>query len=194
MASGFLRSLTAVLAAGGTPTVSFDLRTGKKTNHQVEQAITAALQQRFGVSAPSERETFDTKQLAGDFARDFTFEVIIPGAHHAGLTNQALLAILTSAGRPFAEDTPELREHVRSVLLGAFADGTWDEGDAVHIAADAIRDWIIRRVEEQGVDIPLAPLTARYLARKRHQGLDERIGVRKGKWLRSLSRMRVLLE
>ncbi len=121
------------------------------------------------------------------FSRAFHWSLSIPGTHYSGLTNQHLLEILAAQGRPFAEDTPQLRDHVRERLLAAFASAAWERSRAVAVAARAIREWIVRRLDEQGLDVELKPLDADYAASKRAHGYSGKIGVRTGAWRGSLA-------
>ncbi len=129
----------------------------------------------------------DTAALVADFAQSFHWALSIPGTHYSGLTNQHLLEILAAQGRPFAQDTPQLRSFVRDRLLASFASAAWERSRAVAITARAVREWIVRRLDEQGLDVELKPLDADYAASKRAHGYSGKIGVRTGAWRGSLA-------
>ncbi len=124
--------------------------------------------------------------LALEFSRSFHFALQIPGTHYSGLSNQQLLEVMESNGRPFAQDTPELRDHVRDRIADAFGTQEWDRPRALSVAARAVRDWIVKRIEEQGVDVELKPLNADYRAAKTSDGFDGRIGIKTRAWLGSV--------
>lgn len=128
------------------------------------------------------------------YVRDLKFELLVPGQHYSGVSNQDLLNILEWQGRPFAEDTPELRDYASKKLLAYFSDKPWDDDSAGEVAQDAIKDWIIARLEKQGQDVTLKPLTSYYAAYKRAAGFDPRIGVKKGKWYAALRKSRVRID
>lgn len=157
-----------------------------QTEREVEletlRAITSPVQ---GVNVVSE---------ATAYAKGLEFELLLSGTHYTGVTNQSLLGILASQGRDFAADTPELRAHVRTSLLDAFKGQLWDDDTAGEVAQDAIKDWIIQRIENQGDDITLTPLSPDYAAEKAARGYDSRIGVRKGKWLKAVYKGRVRID
>lgn len=58
---------------------------------------------------------------------------------------------------------------------------------ALTAAGNAIRAVYVQRLSTSGGDVRIAPLTSRYLARKRRRGLDLRIGVATGSLLRAVS-------
>ncbi len=121
------------------------------------------------------------------FAGAFHWALSIPGTHYSGLTNQHLLEIMEANGRPFASDTPQLRDHVRARLLAAFASADWERSRAVDIAARAVREWIVRRLDEQGLDVELKPLNADYAHWKQAHGYSSQIGRKTGAWRGSLA-------
>ncbi len=186
----------------------FDLPVGADAA-RVDQAVSDAIANRFRTNRNPARAAATNPQLpqlpeaepgvdavaeSADYAAGFTFELIVPGAHYNGISNQGLLEVLARQGRDFAADTPKLREHVRHALVAAFQHQEWDDDTAGQIAQDAILAWIVDRIESQGVDIPLAPLTPDWSAWKAHKGYDSRIGVAKGKWLKAVQRGRVVVD
>lgn len=129
----------------------------------------------------------DTAKQAADFSQSFQWTLSIPGTHYSGLSNQELLEIFEAQGRPFAQDTPELRAHVRERVAAAFASGPWERARAAAVAARAVREWIVRRLDQQGLDVELEELDPDYRAQKVADGFSSKIGVRTGAWRGSLA-------
>jgi hypothetical protein len=148
---------------------------------------------RRGGAVPTEAPAVDIATESGDFAQRLSFELRIGGTHGpSGLPNQRLLEFRRSEGRAFDEDTTTLREQVRRAVREGMGSG-WDDDRALRIASDTILAWIIRRVDEQGVDVDLAPLSSAYRAAKAAAGLDTRIGIATGAWRRALARAEVMV-
>lgn len=118
--------------------------------------------------------------LASRFADSLSFRVHVAGTHYSGHPNDDVLEWLEASGRPFRADTPELRDHVRGVLVDVFSRGEWNPAQAARVAARAIRDWIVQRFERQGVDIELRALSAKYRAWKSAHGYSGQIGIKTG--------------
>ncbi len=138
-------------------------------------------------AARSPRETAASASTeATRFSRAFHWSLSIPGTHYSGLTNDALLEILAAQGRPFASDTPQLRDHVRDRLVAAFGAAVWEPERAVDVTARAVREWIVRRIEQQGLDVKLDELDDDYRDAKVAHGFDRRIGIKTGAWLGSV--------
>lgn len=163
---------------------------GQPGSSAVDQAVKDALASRFGPTdqSPDKGDVVDTKQEAKSFAFDFSFDVYIPGSHYSGMSNQDMLLLLAAQGRDFAQDTQALRKNVRDVLIDAFTLEPWDDDTASQIASDTIRDWIVKRIEEGGLDIDLTPLSPQYLKRKAADGYDTRIGIRKYRWIKAVEK------
>lgn len=129
----------------------------------------------------------DVATQAARFAGAFHWALSIPGTHYSGLSNNALMEVMEANGRPFLSDTPELRDHVRDRLVAAFASAAWDAERAVAVAARAVREWIVRRIDEQGLDVDLKPLDGDYRSAKIADGHDGRIGIRTRAWRGSVA-------
>ncbi len=136
---------------------------------------------------PARTPTASIQTEAARFAGAFHWALSIPGTHYSGLTNNALMEVMAANGRPFLSDTPQLRDHVRDRLLAAFASADWERSRAVAVAARAVREWVLRRLDEQGLDVELKPLNADYAAAKAAHGFSTKIGVRTGAWRGSLA-------
>lgn len=121
-----------------------------------------------------------TLTLASRFADSLSFSVHVPGNHYSGHPNDDVIDWLEASGRPFRADTPELRDHVRGVLVDVFSRGEWNPGQAARVAARAIRDWIVRRFERQGLDVDLAALNSVYRSWKSAHGYSSQIGIKTG--------------
>jgi hypothetical protein len=148
---------------------------------EIDRRLGAALTRRFG-ERPAPRQ-HDTAELARLLSRHLKFELTIRGQHYSGLSNQKLLEIRKREGRDFAKDTLALREHVRRVLVAQFRPGQWDDDTATTLAAEAIRDWIVARINGDVTDVPLDALSPAYAERKRRAGKGgESIGVWSGRW------------
>lgn len=131
--------------------------------------------------------------LAARFSSSFTFEFHVPGTHYSGATNQQILEWLDRSGRPFAADTAALRDHVRDAMLDVFGRVEWDVGRAIQVAQYAIRDWIVRRIVEQGLDVSLTALSRAYETWKTAHGFSGQIGIRTGAWLAAVRRGSVVV-
>lgn len=204
-----IKSIVAFLSKTHDPSrFSFELPLGG-TLEQIDRAIEKAMGQRFGRSGAAGStaaqmgldlaQTFqqpveDVSRLAADYAAGMTWQLIIPGRHYSGLSNQDLLHIFQANDRDIAADTPEIRDHLRKELISEFGGKPWDDDIAGQVAQKAIVDWVVRRVEEQGVDVTLRPLSAAYARQKAAEGYDSRIGIRKNKWLKSIRRARVQID
>lgn len=172
---------------------SSDLFGGELSNEQAATDLDEVVRRRMaalGLDPVEEAEQVDPQREAGEFARRLAWDLRIAGQHHSGVSNQRLLEYRQAEGRDFAEDTATLRDHVRdAVRQGVGAD--WDDDRAAQIAATTILAWIVRRIEERGVDVSLAPLSPRYRAFKAKAGLDSRIGIATGRWLAAVRRAEV---
>jgi hypothetical protein len=158
---------------------------------QVDADIEALLARRFG-EVP-QRERVDTVAAAKALAQRLSYELRISGQHYSGVSNQGILVVRKREGRDFAADTAALRQKVAEKVAAAFKPGDWDDDKAAVAAADAVLDFIVRRVESDGGDIQLAPLDPEYAKWKWRKGLDPRIGVAKGEWLKALRRAAVVI-
>lgn len=130
----------------------------------------------------------DLERMLATFARELEYELRIPGRHSEGPTYNKLLEYREEEGRPFAKDTRTLRERVRRALQEEFADSQRVPtlNDLKRIAAGAILETIVLRVEEQGFDVRIKPNRQQYMRWKAEKGLDTRAGVRTGEWLEAL--------
>lgn len=174
----------------------------------VDNAIQQAMRQRFkasGIKTQTQRElqkelasemaapVVNVKREASRYSKDLEFEIELKGDHYSGLTNQQILELFKKHGRDFTEDNSVIRSKIEDALLKAFDKQPWDDDTAAEVAEDAIRDWIVFRVQAGGVDVVLPPLSAEYLSRKLKKGEDSRVGIKKGKWLKSLQKAKVIV-
>lgn len=173
---------------------SGDAFRGPLTNDDAASAVQDVIARRMrdaGLEPVADLQQVDAAAEAGAFARRATWELRIAGTHApSGLSNQELLGIRQAEGRDFAEDTAALRAHALDAVRTATATG-WDDDAATRAFADAVLEWILRRVDEGGVDVELTPLAASTRAFKAKHGLDPRIGIATGAWRRALARAEV---
>jgi hypothetical protein len=172
---------------------------GELTNDGAASALDDVIARRMraaGLDAIAEADAVDPAREAGAFARRLSWELRIPGDHYSGMSNQALLDIRKAEGRDFNEDTRELRDHIRDEVVRQIGP-TWDDDRAARIAGDAIVKWVVRRIEEQGLDMSkLEPLNPEYRAWKARQTapvLDTRIGIARGVWLKAVKRAEAIV-
>lgn len=160
---------------------------------EIDRAIDAAMGARFKKRVPLEQQLGPAtgSRQALEYAMVMQWELIIPGNHYSGLSNQELLEVFQNHGRDIGQDTDAIRKHLRDELVREFSGKPWDEGVAGQLLQRLIVQWVVRRVEEQGLDVDLAPLSPAYKSRKLKQGYDGRIGIRKGKWLKAIRKARV---
>lgn len=174
----------------------------------VDNAIAQAMRARFrssGLKTQTQKQlqlqlvseltapVVDVKRESSRYAKDLEFEIELKGNHYSGLSNQEILTLFQKHGRDFAEDNSVIRSKVEDALLKAFENKPWDDDTAAEVAEDAIREWIVFRVQAGGADVVLPPLSSEYLARKLRRGEDSRVGIKKGKWLKSLQKAKVIV-
>jgi hypothetical protein len=173
---------------------SGDAFRGELTNDGAASALDDVIARRMraaGLDPIAEADAVDPAREAGAFARRLSWELRLSGTHApSGLSNQALLDIRRAEGRDFAEDTEQLRDHVRREVERGIGP-TWDDDRAARIAGDAIVAWILRRLDEGGLDVDLTPLAASTVAFKAKHGLDPRVGIATGAWRRAVARAEV---
>jgi hypothetical protein len=173
---------------------SGDAFRGELTDSDAADAVRDVIARRMrdaGLDPVADIEAVDATAEAGAFARRATWELRIAGTHApSGLSNQELLGIRASEGRDFAADTIALREHALDAVRTATATG-WDDDMATRAFADAVLVWILRRVDEGGVDVDLTALAPSTVAYKAKHGLDPRVGIATGAWRRALARAEV---
>lgn len=175
----------------------------------VDQLLQDALKRRFqstgaatGTQRQVQREAIqaltspvvDVARESRAYAGELSFEIELRGAHYSGLTNQEILDLFIKHGRDFTADTSQLRRHVEESLLNGFKGKRWDDDTAAEIAAEAILEWIVSRVEDERRDTFIPALTPDYLRRKRAKGEDTRVGVKKGRFLKALKKARVNID
>jgi hypothetical protein len=162
------------------------------TPETLDRHVQSAIDQRFGVE---DQEATDISDVLSnlwsissikEFVKSFSFELIMPGTHYSGLSNQELLELFQENDRDFAQDTPELRSYAVERMAASLAGKQRDDDAAGELAASAIKDWIVGRIEEQGRDISLKALSPAYRASKVAAGFDPRIGIRKSKWFKTI--------
>jgi len=180
-----LQGLTVSELRGDASVAETRFGLGVARSNRRADALQALLDEARGQAPRRGRE--DTARLAADFAQSFHWSLAIPGTHYSGLSNQHLLEVLEAQGRPFAQDTPQLRDHVRERLTAAFASSAWDHERAVVVTARAVREWIVRRIDEQGLDVDLTPLDPDYRSWKSAHGYSSHIGRKTGAWRGSVA-------
>ena len=102
-----------------------------------------------------------------------------------GTPTQPARPILSPDGPPREAAVAALREKVAASMR---AERRLNLQAAFTAAASAMKGAWVRRLETNGGDLRLAPLSARYRAMKQRRGLDPRIGVARGRLLASLRR------
>jgi len=116
------------------------------------------------------------------FAQRLTFTLRVPGAHPSGLAYDELLRILADQGRDFAADSTKLRDHVARALVEQFGDDRRPPGltQLRQIAAAAILEWVLTRLEMGNRDVPIKPNEPGYRAWKQRNANYSRPGMRSG--------------
>lgn len=116
------------------------------------------------------------------FAQKLSYTLRLPGAHPSGIAYQKLLAILAEQGRDFLADSRRLREHVAYALLEQFGDDKRPPGPPQlrQIAAAAILEWVLARLEGGQRDVPIKPNDPAYRAWKRRNANYSRPGMSSG--------------
>jgi len=116
------------------------------------------------------------------FAQRLTFSLRVPGAHPDGLAYDELLGILAAQGRDFAADSAKLRTHVANALVEQFGDDRRPPGvtQLRQIAAAAILEWVLLRLESQLRDVPIKPNDPAYRAWKKRFAAYSAVGMRSG--------------
>lgn len=116
------------------------------------------------------------------FARSLSYSLRVRGVHPSGVTYEALLGYLAEQGRDFTADSPRLREHVAYALVEQFGSDARAPGTQQlrQIAAAAILEWVLARIESGQRDVPIAPNERRYRAWKRVHAPYSRVGMRTG--------------
>lgn len=130
----------------------------------------------------------DLERMLATFARELEYDLRIPGRHSEGPTYNKLLEYREAEGRPFAKDTRTLRERVRRALQEEFTETQRAPtlADLKRVAAGAILETVVLRVEEQGFDVRIKPNRQTYMRWKAREGFDTRAGIRTGEWLDAL--------
>lgn len=176
------------------------------SNQSIEDMVKQAIADRFPARPgspipkpqPPKQINLTPDQLRALAARSVSsiksFEVIVPGRHYNGLSNQDLLEIFRNNDRDFVADTNDLRDYLRTELLAGMG-GTvsWDDDAAGQIIQKSIIKFCAERIVNQGSDVSLKPLSRAYLQEKVSNGYDSRIGIRRGKFLTSFRKARVRL-
>lgn len=151
---------------------------------------------RVGVRPPPARRPApptpeERARTAQTWARGASWELRLTGQHYGGLSNAALLDVRRREGRPFDADTPALRARaVRAVMDDARASDRWSVARGERVFGDAVRDWIVGRVERGTRDVTIAPLTPAYAAWKARHYPGRPVGVARGRWLAALANRR----
>ena len=124
------------------------------------------------------------------FAQSLEYELEIPGVHgpsRSGLTNQQLFEILAAQGRDFAKNSRSMRAAVLRDIRVAL-EGTQripKEDQLKRIAAIAILNRVLERMDGLAEDVKIRNLTTRYARAKMAAGyVNQPIGTRTG-WLRN---------
>lgn len=134
--------------------------------------------------AEAQRREF--KRTLGEYlrqtARTFGYEVVIPGTHDGGLSNQALFELLAERGWNYGADTRRLRDYVKLALLDAF-----DASDLVPLRfeveqtiAGAVLEWVARRLDRTVSDVRRPALAPAYARAKRRRFGSGRAGSARG--------------
>ena len=102
-------------------------------------------------------------------AQRLTYVLRIPGTHPSGIAYADLVAILAAQGRDFTADSPRLRAHVAYALVEQFGGDTRVPGlpQIKQIAAAAIIEWFVARIDSGQRDVPIKPNDPAYRAWKR---------------------------
>ena len=116
------------------------------------------------------------------FARDLGFEVVVPGTHAGGISNQALFDLLAARGWDYGASTKRLRDYVRVTLLSEFEDEPVVPllFEVRSIASGAILEWIARRLDRDVTDIERPALSPAYARAKRKRFGSGRAGSASG--------------
>lgn len=128
---------------------------------------------------------FDPEDFAEDWVRRHRWRLRIPGTHYGGLSNQALLDVRESEGRPFDRRTRAQAEHVIERIADAFESRTTKPGESQvrREGNAALKEWLLMRVERGGFDVPLRQLSPKYAAWKARKYPGRPIGVARGRWI-----------
>lgn len=150
------------------------------------------VRRRDGRSREARSERAAKSQVVQDLKallHDFDWSLSIPGKHYSGGTNNDVLEWRKSEGRDFAADTSTLRRRVLTAVLLEFEGRTTtpSPSQVKAVIADTILEWVVKRVEQGGIDVDVPALTARYAAAKKKAGFGSRpVGVRTARWLMAL--------
>ena len=121
------------------------------------------------------------------FAESLEYEIKVPGNHPGGLTNAELFGILARQGRDFAKNSRSMRAAVLRDIRIAL-EGTQripKEDQLKRIAAIAILNRVLERMDGLSEDVKIRNLTTRYAREKMRAGyVNQPIGTRTG-WLRN---------
>lgn len=139
----------------------------------------------LGSAAPKVRAAAaiaNSRPALKTFAQRLTFSLRVPGAHPTGLAYDELLGILERQGRDFAADSKRLREHVAYALVEQFGDDRRPPGvtQLRQIAAAAILEWVLTRLEMGNRDVPIKPNDPAYRAWKKRNTAYSAVGMRTG--------------
>lgn len=163
------------------------------TPSNLNRVIDEALAQRFGLEPGDTQEPVTALADIEKFLNSFDYQVVVPGRHYSGLSNQKVFDLFAEHGRDFGAYTNELKDELVKELLREMAGEPWDFNTAVDVAARVIRKRIIERVAGSVSDVPLSPLSADWVAKKRQKGWYSRVGAARGKFQASLGKARILI-
>lgn len=105
---------------------------------------------------------------------------------------------INQPARPVFKITPAVRTEIAARVRARFADAMLKGQEpsllpVLTVAASALRDVFVRRLETNGSDTPFRALSPAYAAWKRRAGLDSRIGVAHGLMLAAVRRAQVVV-
>jgi hypothetical protein len=133
------------------------------------------------------KPTFKPAAFAKDWVRRHKklWVLRIPGNHYSGLSNEELLEVRKEEGRNFGKTTTPQAEHVEERIADKFENRKTPPSDSMvrQVAQAALKEWLVMRVENGGLDISLRPLTPRYAAWKAKKYPGRPIGVARGRWI-----------
>lgn len=116
------------------------------------------------------------------FAQSISYALRIRGTHPSGIAYEELLRILAEQGRDFTADSRRLRDHVAYALVEQFGSDQRAPGTQQlrQIAAAAILEWVLARIESGQRDVPIKANAAAYRAWKRRNAAYSRVGMKTG--------------